>query len=491
MKKFILDHKLLIFILVLGFILRIFQAKMRFLYGHDQDLAGWVIKDVVLNHHSRLIGQETSTHGVFIGPLFYYLLIPFYLLSNMDPIGGTYLVALLGVFGIASFYITFSRIFSKRTGLIAAFIYSTSFYTVSNDLEVVPTMPVIIWTVWYFCALYLIKEGKHRVGFILAGILVGLIWHLNVALILLIPLILISFILSKKKIQRRSLFLGIGALGLTSLPLIVFELRHKFSQTAAVFSSLTTSQSDIISGYEKLLRVIYLMSKNVHGLVMGSLPWFSFETVFYATLAIFAYLVIRKGVERRIAILMGLWVLVYIVFFASYSKIISEYYLNGIIVVWIAVFSLATSYLLERKELRHLGIILLSVFLVFNLNKFFTNPVNKSGYVERRAVVAEIKRDSMEKSFDCVSISYITDPGYDLGYRYFFWLEEVKLAPISERTPVYTIVFPLKEIFRVDKTFGAIGLIYPDYKRYSTDVVKKSCEGDDFNLTYPMFGYTE
>ena len=60
----------------------------------------------------------------------------------------------------------------------------------------------------------------------------------------------------------------------------------------------------------------------------------------------------------------------------------------------------------------------------------------------------------------------------------------------SSGSPVYTIVFPLKEIFPVDKTFGAIGLIYPDYTRYTKENVEYSCSGENSNLTDPMFGFT-
>src|SRR5687767_6912572 len=113
----------LFLILLAGLFFRAFNAIPFFMYGHDQDLAGWIIKDVLVNHHIRLIGQETSSQGIFIGPLYYYLQIPFYLLTNMDPKGALLLSILLGVATIFSFYYVFKNIFSKVTGYIAAIIY--------------------------------------------------------------------------------------------------------------------------------------------------------------------------------------------------------------------------------------------------------------------------------------------------------------------------------------------------------------------------------
>jgi len=132
------------------------------------------------------------------------------------------------------------------------------------------------------------------------------------------------------------------------------------------------------------------------------------------------------------------------------------------------------------------------VLIILNLHRFFTVPINKSGYLERKAVVAEIKRDAKERGYPCVSVSYITNPGYELGYRYLFWLEDMHVNKPNSNSPVYTIVFPLNEkLFPVNATFGALGLIYPDYSRYNKEAVLESCSGENSNLTDPMFGFTK
>jgi len=107
----------------------------------------------------------------------------------MDPIAEAWLSSIIGVFGIISAYLVFSKIFDKKTGLIAAFFYATSFMVVRNDREAVMTMPVIIWSTWFLYALFLILKNKQKIAFILLGILLGLIWHLNMALAVTTPLL--------------------------------------------------------------------------------------------------------------------------------------------------------------------------------------------------------------------------------------------------------------------------------------------------------------
>src|SRR5579859_2808482 len=101
---------ILILILIVGLFLRAYHPLQLFQYGQDNDLAGWFVRDILLNHHLRLIGQETSSHGIFIGPYFYYLQIPFYLLTHLDPSGALLLPIILGVFAIFSIYFVLEEI---------------------------------------------------------------------------------------------------------------------------------------------------------------------------------------------------------------------------------------------------------------------------------------------------------------------------------------------------------------------------------------------
>lgn len=480
---------ILILILLLGLFFRTYNALEYFQYGHDQDLAGWFVRDVVENKHLRLIGQETSTQGIFIGPLYYYMLVPFYILFGMDPVGGVVMITFLGMLSIFSVYYVFKKVFSEKEGLIASFIYAISFYTIFNDREVVPTMPVVVWTVWYFYGLNLLLKGKQRKGFLVLGILMGLIWHLNVTLVLLLPLIPVSLWLSKDRFKLKAVYPGIIAGALLILPLIAFEVRHRFPQVKGFVSSMTTHQHAQITGWEKFLRVIHLLSKNLSGFFWGSFQEVSFETTLIIILAVFIYLVIKKVVSKNHAILLSLWLSFYVIFFSLYSKKLSEYYLNGTMFIWIFTITVGVSYLLSNKKLKMYGVGLLVFFSLVNAERFFSLELPKNGYLYRKAIVAEIKRDATERGYPCQAVSYITAPGYEFGYRYLFYLEEMHIRRPEAEIPVYTIVFPLNDkLFPTDKKFGHIGLINPDYSVYNMQDIMKSCSGENPNISDPMWG---
>jgi hypothetical protein len=212
---------------------------------------------------------------------------------------------------------------------------------------------------------------------------------------------------------------------------------------------------------------------------------------FYLLSASFLFLVYKKILTREMSLTFFLWGLLFITFFSLNSLNISEYYINGMNVVWIAIAALTLDHFSKSKNLKIVAyvIIIFSVFL--NLRDYTRREPNRIGYQQKKDIVTHIKADSVLNNYPCVSVSYITSPGNDLGYRYLFWLAKLHVNQPKSLSPVYTIVFPLSKVDRVDKTFGALGLIYPDYKKYNQKDVDTSCSGMDSNVTDPMFGYTE
>lgn len=493
--RFAKNNWILLSILLIGLMFRVYKPLQSYMYAHDQDLAGWVIKDILINKHLRLIGQETSSQGVFIGPLFYYLQIPFYLLTNMDPSGTILLVTLLGALTIFSFFFCFSKMFGNKVGFIASFIYAVTMYYVNTDKEIVPTMPVYLWSVWFYYGTWLILKGRSK-AYVLLGFLMGIVWNFNLALAIVIPLIAVAQILSKTKVNFKYIFLGIVVFVVTMSPFFVFEARHSSRLTKAIISSLVTPKDYIMGtgrGLAKLDRVFQLVHKNVNSIIWGPIRPLPNHWTLYLLIITFIFLFKKRIIPKDLWITMSLWLLVYVGFFTVNSIDISEYYLNGMNIIWIATISLWINYLLKKKNSfrRKAAIFLLVLIAGLNVYGLLTKSINRSGYLERKAVVKFIKEDSQKKGYPCVSVSYITSPGNDFGYRYFYWLEKMHVNRPSSMSPVYTIVFPHSMVDRMDKSFGALGLVLPDYARYNKVDVDKSCLGENSNLTDPMFGYTQ
>jgi 4-amino-4-deoxy-L-arabinose transferase-like glycosyltransferase len=476
---------ILIAILILGISLRIFNFRELFYYAHDQDLIGWFTRDVLENGHLRLIGQETSQHGVFIGALFYYLAIPFYVLFGMDPIGGVFLSLLIAVAAIVSIYFVFGKIWNKHVGYFGSFIYAFSFTISFTDREVVPTTPAMLWTIWMLWAIHLIKSGNQKHGFLLAALLLGFVWHINMALALTVPLIVLAFIISRKRLQIKYAFGAVFLAFLVNLPFVLFEVKSGFSQLQSMFGSVATSQEFNFSA--NLDRTMQLAYKNADAIFTNSFR----TTTFWALIVVGIVLFAKKIISKGWLAIFGIWILLFILFFSRNQINISEYYLNGINIVWIAIAALALSTLWASKKLRVVAILLIILFSFFQLTRFGSITVNKSGYVQRKQIVEFIAQDAKKNNYPCVSVSYVVSPGRDLGYRYLFFLKKLHVNQPKSGAPVYTIVYPHTMVNHLDHTFGDLGLVLPDYSRYNKDQLDYVCSGDNSNLTDPLFGFTK
>lgn len=484
MRKF-----LLVAILILGFVSRAYQYKERFIYAHDSDLASWIVKDIVVNHHTRLIGQLTSSPGIFIGSLFYYSLIPFYLLTNMDPIGSVAFSWIVGLVGIVSIYYVFRKLHGVGAGLISALIYSVSFTL--SDRQVVPTTPVMLWSIWFFYGINLWWAGNKRSLWILA-VLFALVWHLNLALGLLAPLVLWGVWINRKSLKIKDFIGPLVIFLLLSSPLLAFEARHNFQQTRSlinIFNPSGTHQKPVGGLVSKTHKTIYYAAKNSNSIFYTYMPA---EPLVYVLPLILlgALYVIRTNKEKILGY--SLWIILYVVFFSLNPINLSEYYLAGLNILSIAGFVLlAESIWKKGKKAKILISGILVLFFVHNFASTLLYVPLPIGYIEKKAIVEEIKNDAVKHGYPCVSVSYITDIGYDLGYRYFFYLTNLHVNPPSKLSPVYSIVFPQSRVDKLDKSFGAIGLIYPDYGRYNEKDVAASCVGENPNLTSDMFGFTK
>ena len=189
---------------------------------------------------------------------------------------------------------------------------------------------------------------------------------------------------------------------------------------------------------------------------------------------------------------MIIWILGMIGYFSISSKIISEYYFSNLNIIFLSIVILGLSYLIKLNRFFKITVSLALILLLVNafIFAFVKEKGNNGGYIKRKAVADFITNASLIKGYPCVFISDITTPGENVGFRYFFYLNQLKLNPRKSGVPVYTIVIP--DGFQgvlADSHFGAIGVITP--RDVKAKEAKVSCSDQNSNLTDPMLGFTK
>lgn len=476
-------------ILLIGFFLRTYKLIDRFEFAHDGDLYSWIVKDIVIDHHLRLIGQLTSAPGIFIGPAFYYMLIPFFLLTGMDPLGAAIFITILGVFTLLNYYYVFSHLFGKEAGLIAMFLNAILVSQVLFDRWVVNITLTNIWSVWFFYAIIMLCRSNYKI-LPLLGFLAGLVWHIHIALLPAFFAVPVAILLSGKYPDRKSVIGFAAGLAIPSIPLILFEFRHGFSQTLSLISNFGISHG-ASTGIGKLGEVLQMILGNQFALLFS--PWkiSLFGQALIIVFILFSILVLVKNkmLSRQNIVVFFVWFLGIVLFYTFTSAPISEYYFKNIEIITFAFASLLFYTLYKSSSLgKSLLLAILAILLVRN-SVFLIKDYRPSfkDYAQKKAVVNFIAEDAKKNGFPCIGLSYMTHPGQDVGFRYLFWLKNMHVNMPNRDLPIYTITIPYGPS---QPRFGLIGVITPQ-NIPSKEVMENACRGENENLTYPLFGFTK
>ena len=117
---------ILLTILIVGTYLRLWRIAdyMTFLGDEGRDVL--VVKRMIVDHKFTLLGPTASVGGFFLGPIYYYFMVPALWISGLNPVGPAIMVALFGVATIFLVYVLGKTFFDKKAGLIAAALFALS-----------------------------------------------------------------------------------------------------------------------------------------------------------------------------------------------------------------------------------------------------------------------------------------------------------------------------------------------------------------------------
>lgn len=224
-------------ILIMASFLRLYQIAdyMTFLGDEGRDAIVWL--RMVREGKFVLIGPVTSIGNMYLGPLYYYLMLPFFFLFGLSPVGPSVGVAIFSVATTFLIYWFGKEWFGKFAGLLSAFLYALSPVVIlhsrsSWNPNVMPFFALLtIWGIWQFW------QRKNFWGLPLVGVTLSFAIQSHYLGLLLIPLTAAFWLLTLREVYGKDLFRQFIAFSLLScllfviltiLPLVWFDLRHNF-----------------------------------------------------------------------------------------------------------------------------------------------------------------------------------------------------------------------------------------------------------------------
>ncbi len=265
--------KTIIIFLVLGIaaFTHFYRIDQTFVFQNDEGRDALITYRMITTGRPVLLGPETSVGNMYLGPFYYYLMVPALWLSNLDPVGPAVMV---GIFAIMTTYLLIllgRKFHNSVAGITAGLFYALSpvmvHYSRSSwNPNVIPFFIALM--ILYFP----LKKSWHALLF---GILTGIIFQLHYVALVVPALLFISLIYSsykKKEYMNLAAQCGLILVGffVSSLPFWIFEVRHSFVNVQAFFTYLSSKTGRDSLGYPPYYLRLFANLKLVVSGMLGS-----------------------------------------------------------------------------------------------------------------------------------------------------------------------------------------------------------------------------
>ncbi len=447
LKILVKNYWPLLFLIGIGALLRWFNLtqSMSFFYDQGRD----ALKALgIMRGKFVLVGPSADTSGLFMGPLWYYLLVPLYFIARGNPAIVLWLISFLDLATIPLFYIIGTRFLNKKTGLIAAFFWATGALPVAYARTLSNPGTTAFWTLLLVYALIRISDGR-QFYLILAAVCQAVLFQLNAAgAFLLFPFTTVSLILIRpKKVNRKILLIAVLIFIASFLPQVLFEIRNSFRSLnliAKIFLSSGTKGD--------FFRIVWLHGENLKFELAAYTFYGQYLLSLFITIIAAAIFLFRTR-EKKLYLLWFILPLVTFLFLYTRAESHPHYVLTW---VPIAIISLAglISYLWEKHWI--LVVPPLALFIYFNavglnqeiiLKDHIAQPAdpNRAGLGDQIRVLDDIYHDAGGGSFGYHTYN-IVPYWEDDNWRYLFsWYGKGKYGYEPERrsgNPLYLIYEP-------------------------------------------------
>jgi len=436
--RLITKHWVLISILLIAAYFRLYQIGDYMEFLGDQGRDAVIAREFIVNHNLFFIGPQTSVGNMYLGPYYYYLIVvPGLILFNLNPIGPSVIVALLGILTCFLIYRTSLKWFNSKTALIASFAYAISPVAIkySNFSWNPNIMPLFSLLFFYF-----LSQKKY----IFASLSFIVCINSHFLSLLLLPVGIIFWIYHfqtspasrHQQISQSVVAIIIFVVSLT--PQILFDIKHHGQNINALVSFFTKRESTLsLKPYKAIPYMVPLFNQLNTRLISGKNIIIGYITSIVFALAL-SYSLFSK--KNREAFFLTAWLIIGLTGLALYKQHIYDHYFGFLFPVVFILYAYSISNL--NRYLTFIFICLL-VFTSLLENPFrWTAPKQLDS---TKKIVELIINDSQGQAFN---FALLAKMNYDPGYRYFFSTDNANVKLINSQ--ITDTLYVVCEPFQLD-----------------------------------------
>jgi len=428
-RKISLEIVLLTILLLVSVFFRFWQIRDYVVFLGDEGRDMIVMRNIFVNGDIPFLGPSASVGGFYLGPVYYWMAAPFLWLSNYDPVGPAYFVAIVGVLTVFLLFKFLKDTVGLWPAFFASILYATAPLIVrySRSSWNPNVLPFFALLMVYF--LYLGISKRKFLYFLFAGAAFGISIQLHylaailVALAALIVLVNVNF----KKWPLVFILSFTGAL-ITFSPFLIFEAKHNFPNFRTILefvgrgSNLGYKSANIFSLTFYLGNLFLSQLSRVMGTIYTKTAF-----LFLSLGLIWGFFKSWKNRKTRIIFTIALiWFIGGIAGLRFYTGQIQDYYFGFMFPAPFLAAGLVFSQLWQKRIFRPVVVAIFGVLLfTFINNGFFRSAPNR--IIDQTAQIADLVLE--KTNGEPYNFALISESNSDHAYRYF--LEVRNRPPIS------------------------------------------------------------
>lgn len=414
-------------ILIVAFILRIYRLDMLLGFYYDQGRDALVIRDFLYSHKLFLVGPTTGVEGIFLGPLFYLTLLPWYWLGGGDPVFPAIYQAATTVISLFVLAKVGAEMFGKRTSFVFLLLGSFSYWIVVASRWLANPTQLMLASSLAILGLWRVVQGNNRYWLLIVlTVSAGLQFEAASATFFL-PAIAVFLLLNRKTFPKLTIALAsLGIFVLFFLPQVLFDFRHDHILFKSFSRFLISEHSFQVTGFISQLqnRASFLSGALLNKLFPNPATITPLVVGFLAVSA----LVFRKLFKEKSTQILLIWLVTPIIGLTVYRGnhgYVWDYYLTGVYLVFLLLVSAFVTAWWENWWGKVMVISFMSIFFWANLPPFinFTAGVDGPTHVtlgnEKMAV--DWLLDDVKATNTQFNVDVYVPPVIAYSYDYLLW----------------------------------------------------------------------
>lgn len=426
MKKF-----LFVLVILIAIVLRFYNLSGYIQFLGDQGRDVLIVKRMLVEHQWTLLGPNASVGGFFTGPIYYYFMLPFLWLFNLNPVGPAYLSAVFGLSTVILIYYFGKHFFNERVALVASFLAAISPKMVDISRFSWNPNPVPFFSLLAVLFLYLSATKHKKIFTVLSGVMVGILFQLHyidavfiaisgVSLLLLfpwkewikqIPLIILGFVIGD------GLFLA-------------FEIRHGFPNFISMWEFITRKGQTVAPRSLNFLWLYDDITRRLYEMLFYFQGWLLKPFLYFSLLAAFLWAKSTWFTHRAKVVVIVVWYLVGVFGIGSYQGDLHDHYFVYLYPLPFMFVGLFVDYLLKNKFLKYFVFFVFAILIYFSVKNSFFWQEPHNMFAQVKEIDEQVLSYADGQPYNLALIS-----GYNSDFAYKYFLEVWGKAPVTIENP--------------------------------------------------------